>query len=295
MRYVRFAICIDLVSLAFMLSAAVAADPAASAAASPGDTIDLFAAKNAGQVNVRLIPHDEKSGHVLITNNTTGPLTIKLPAAFAGTPILAQFRGGGLGPGPGAGFGTGPGGGGTQAVAGGFGPPGGANAGAVRGGNINGGVPFFNIGPDRAVKLKFVSVCLEHGKPEPNSRIPYDLVPIDSYTNDPAVIQLAQMLGRGEIDQSAAQAAAWHLANGLTWQQLNSRIGVRHINGVTEPFFSPQALHNAERVVEEVNRRARLSDPVDSSPGATLASYPDGQRPRLGPAAYPILERMNSR
>ncbi|HEY2415510.1 MAG TPA: hypothetical protein VGI40_24925 [Pirellulaceae bacterium] len=264
MSYVRFGTVAISVWLFSIVDAGYAAGPTASVAA--GEAVDLFAAKNAGQISVRLIPQDEKSGQVLITNNTAAPLTIKLPEAFAGVPILAQRRGGGGGFGVGAGLGAGGGSGGTQGVAGGFGAAGGGNAGAIRGG-MNGGAPFFNIGPERVVKVKFVSVCLEHGKPEPNSRIPYDLVPIDSFTNDPAVIQLAQMLGRVEIEQSAAQAAAWHLANGLTWQQLTNRIGVRHINGTIEPFFTLQTLQKAEQIVHEAKRRAGSYNSSDSSPG----------------------------
>jgi hypothetical protein len=75
------------------------------------------------------------------------------------------------------------------------------------------------------------------------------------------------MLGRGEIEQSAAQAAVWHLANGLTWQQLTNKIGVKHINGTTEPFFSLQALQKAHQAVQEVSRRVRPYDASASSPG----------------------------
>jgi hypothetical protein len=75
------------------------------------------------------------------------------------------------------------------------------------------------------------------------------------------------MLGRGEIEQSAAQAAAWHLANGLTWQQLTNKTGVRHINGTAEPFFSLQSLQKAQQAAQEANRRVSPYDARDSSPG----------------------------
>src|SRR5438128_896471 len=90
----RFGIYAVIISIS-AVGTGYAASPAASAAVSPDEAVDLFAAKNAGQVSVRLIPHDEKSGQVLITNNTSAPLTIKLPEAFAGVPILAQRGGGG--------------------------------------------------------------------------------------------------------------------------------------------------------------------------------------------------------
>jgi hypothetical protein len=268
MNFFRFATLTIAACFLLAESAANAARPAATSAASPNAAVDLFAAKNAGQVSVRLIPHDSKSGQVVITNNTASPLTIKLPEAFAGVPVLAQRAGGGFG-GPFGANAGGPGGG-NQSVAGVF-----NGSGVNRGVPGGGGPGFFNIGPERAVKVKFVSVCLDHGKPEPSSRVPYEIVPIDSHTNDSPVIELAQMLGRGELDQPAAQAAAWHLANGLTWQELASQIGVKHIDGRTEPLFSFQTLQNGRQAAQDAARRARRQQISDSSPGIAA----QGSRP----------------
>ena len=53
---------------------------------------DLFAAMAAGDIEAKLIPQSSKTGTVIVTNATNKPLTIKLPDAFAGVPVLAQRR-----------------------------------------------------------------------------------------------------------------------------------------------------------------------------------------------------------
>jgi hypothetical protein len=50
---------------------------------------------------------------------------------------------------------------------------------------------------------------------------------------------------RGQIDQHSAQAAAWHVQNGLSWEELALKIGAKHIGGATEPYFTPVHLQRA--------------------------------------------------
>ena len=64
------------------------------------------------------------------------------------------------------------------------------------------------------------------------------------------------MVGRGEIRQHTAQAVAWHLANDLSWQQLARKIGVKHLNGTTKPYFTQGELETAVRIAQEATRRA---------------------------------------
>jgi hypothetical protein len=76
------------------------------------------------------------------------------------------------------------------------------------------------------------------------------------------------MLGYGEIPQNAAQAAAWNLANGLSWQELaaKNRVELRTI-GYAEKFFSPQDLALAARIASEAANRAKDAKPTATSPG----------------------------
>src|SRR5436190_2818746 len=63
----------------------------------PAKTVDLFGGMEAGDIEAVLIMKDSTEGNLTIKNNTDKPLTVKIPDAFAGVPILAQRRGGGGG------------------------------------------------------------------------------------------------------------------------------------------------------------------------------------------------------
>ena len=90
----------------------------------------------------------------------------------------------------------------------------------------------------RSGKLKVPTVCLDHGKREPRPAVPYQIKPLESYTTKPGVRELCQMLGNGQIDRRAAQAAAWHLNNDMTWQQLAAK-RIRHANGTKPALLQP--------------------------------------------------------
>lgn len=234
-----------------------AATPEATLVKPAGKSVEFFAAMKAGDIEVKLIQKDATAGTVIIRNKTKKPLSIKLPDGFAGVPVAAQFGGGGGmgGGGMGGGMGGGGmGGGGNQGTGGGGGGFGGGGGGMGGGGGGGGGL--FSIAPDKVGKIKVVSVCLEHGKADPNARIPYEVRPLDSFTQDPKVVELVKMLARGELDQHSAQAAAWHLANGLTWEELANKVGVKHLDGTKEPYFTAEQLALAYRIASEATRRA---------------------------------------
>jgi hypothetical protein len=212
------------------------------------DGVDLFAAIESGDLEVRLVLKDASAGTAIFKNRSAKPLNIKLPDAFGGMPVAAQFfgpmpGGGGVGIGANGGGGGNPlfGGGGNQNVGGGFQPAGGGN-------NRNGGLlgaGFFNIEAGKERKLKVLAVCLQHGKDEPNPRVAYKLCPIASVTEKPEVAELVRSLASAIADQRAVQAAAWHLENGLTWKELAKMPKIRHLNGLTERYFSPTEINHA--------------------------------------------------
>ncbi len=223
-----------------------------------GEQVELFAAIESGDIEVKLICKDATTGNVMITNKTKKPLSIKLPDAFAGVPVAAQLGcpGGGFGGFPGGGGGGI--GGGSQGLGGGGGGFGGGGGGGFGGGGGGGG--FFNVAPEKVGKIKVVTVCLEHGKDDPNPRIPYALKPIESFTDNQEVVELVKMVSRGEIDQHSGQAAAWHLANGMTWQELAQTVGRKHLNGATEPDFTRANLERALAASKAAHERAEKAE-----------------------------------
>jgi hypothetical protein len=256
-----------LVAMLGISSPARGAKPQESVGKPAAEEVDLFAAMESGDIEARLILKDATSGTVMIANKTKKPLKIKLPDAFAGVPVAAQFGcpGGGCpGGGGGGGFGGGGGGGGNQGVGGGGGGLGGGGGGGFGGGGGGGG-GLFNIAPEKAGKIKVVTVCLEHGKDDPNPRIAYELKPIESFTQDPKLIEVVKMLSRGEVDQHSAQAAAWHLGSGLSFEALAAKIGKKHLDGTVEPFFSSLHVRRAAAITQVATERAEKAE--TSSPG----------------------------
>lgn len=260
-----------------------------------GREVELFAAMEAGEVEVQFIPKDATKANVLIRNKTDRPLSVRLPAAFAGVPVAAQFGGGGLGGGLGGGGlggglgGGGLGGGGGQGLGGGFGGGGlgggGLGGGGFGGGGLGGG-GLFNVAPEKVGKVKVTTVCLEHGKPDPNPRMKYTIVPIEKFTKDPAVIELCKLVGAGKIPQNTGQAAAWHYTDKLSWVQLAQKNRVELMNGYTEKFFSPAELRYALQVVAVVDQRVRqlnqsesqFTSATDSASDASAAFQRDAAR-----------------
>ena len=230
--------------------------------AAPADNIeavDLFEAMNAGQVAVRFIPSDAAKANVLIENKTDHVLHVELPDAFAAVPVLAQ-----LGPDP---AGNGGGGGGTQGVGGGLnfgGPNAGRNGQAIgngggggnrfgRGGGQGIGMGVMRIAAEKTRKLTATTVCLEHGKPEPNPRIAYRMIPIEEFAGNDQVAELCRQLGRGSLAQKTAQAAAWQLANGMSWEKIATlnRIESKYLGSIK--FFQPNELARAKEFVESLS------------------------------------------
>lgn len=252
------------------------------AAGGPAPTVvpDVIDAETESLVEVRYIPNDSRSAQIVVKNVSERPLTLRLPAAFVGVPVLAQMgmgmggMGGGMNRGGGGGMGGG-GFGGGQATGGGGMGMGGMGMGGMGGGM--GGMPgmgmgggAFSIPPERTRVAKVQTVCLEYGKDEPSPRMAYRLQRPDSFTSDPRVVLILESLGRGELPQKVAQAATWHVANGLSWQQLAAET-IDHLVGADEPFFTHVELAAAAQVVARVEQLVGTSSPTYTSPGERSA------------------------
>jgi hypothetical protein len=130
-------------------------------------------------------------------------------------------------------------------------------------GGMGGGA--FSIPPEKTRVLRVATVCLEYGKPEPSPRYPYKLVEVQSFSSDPKVAIMLEALGRGEVSQKVAQAAAWHLSSGLAWERLAAE-KIDHAGGVPdEPTFTPAELIAAHRLVERVTHEAAARRPRGES------------------------------
>jgi len=229
--------------------------------AAPAVSVDLFAGMDAGDLQVKLIPKNDHEATLMVQNKTKQPLSIKLPDAFVGTPVLAQaapINGGGITRNRTTTNGNNNNQNQNVGGGGGFGGQG--------GGGFGGGGGGFNVAPEAVAKLKMPVVCLEHGKQDPAAHIPYEIRPLETFTKDPQVKALLTMLGQGKLDQHAAQAAAWHFANGMSWDELAAK-KIHHLGGrPDEQYFSPGEIQQALRIAAQAVQLAKDLPPADASP-----------------------------
>lgn len=310
---------------------------------------DVLTAEAEGLVEVRFIANDSRSAQVLVTNRGDRPLTLRLPAAFAGIPVLAQM---GMGGQQGAGFGAGGIGGVPQNVGGGGMQNQGMGIGGAQGGNpfcwvarevygvhdprwlefrqwmtwqaprwlqdvyashgeriagwlhdrpvakaavrsvmelalgdgtgmdgraaqcrvsapIDGAAKPFTVPAGKTLTIRAPTVCLDHGRREPTTRIPYRMVALETVSEDQRLPVILGGLANGHLSQKVAQAAAWHVSSGRTWDQLAAEVIDRAGGDPDLPVFSAGELAAARRAVEVAARFAASAPapqaPVDSA------------------------------
>jgi len=254
----------------------LAVEPAEGPSKAPGETVELFAAMEAGSIEAKLIPRDSTQVRLLVTNKTDRPLSVAMPATFAAVPVLAQI---GLNDPFNQNFNNNA----PQQLGGGI--PGMMGGGPMMGGPMNFGGPMnvggpnlgaqnpwlrqpgiWSIPPEKVGKLKLQTVCLDFGKPEPRPIIPYEIRPLDKVSDTPGLAEVCAVLGAGKVPQRVAQLAAWHLANGKSWEDL---AGLREKTAfATRPRYSPQELAAARKLAEKAVEAAKKAEPKGGSQSA---------------------------
>ena len=72
-------------------------------------------------------------------------------------------------------------------------------------------------------------------------------------------------LASGHLSQKVAQAAAWHLASGRTWEQLAAEVIDRAGGDPDLPVFSAAELAAARQAVDVATRLAAVSQEAGGS------------------------------
>jgi hypothetical protein len=232
--------------------------------------VELFEGIDKDQFEARLVAQNAHDGKIFITNKTDKALTVAVPKGLVGVQILAQapnnqFNQIGMGNGMGIGMNNGMQGqngaaqsvGGNAGIMGQNGQQNGAqngNNGFNQGNNQFPGGFMFSIPPEKTVQLAFNSVCLNYGRREPHAGMKYKLAKAESVTTDPVLLQLLEDYSP-RTARDAQQAAAWHLANGLTWEQI-AQLMDEKIPGNPTPYFSAQQIQAAKTLVEKSEKSA---------------------------------------
>jgi len=140
-----------------------------------------------------------------------------------------------------------------------------------------GGDGFINLAPEKFGSKKVGFICLEHGKPNPRSDMRYEVKPIETLTSDAKVIKLIGEHGAGRCSHAVAQAAAWHLQNGMSWEQLAAKQR-KHLGGGSEPYFSAAQLQLAARFVTHLETLISEQDASESTSESSSGSIEFEQR-----------------
>ena len=223
--------CTSLVVLCGLVSTTLAAErvsgrPPKAGEFNPADeSVEMFAAMKAGQIEVKMVHKDVSEGKVFIKNKSDKPLNVKLPDAFVGVHVLPQMMGGG-----------------TGGIGGGMGQMSGGGMGG--GGGGGGGGNFFNVAPEKVGEVPFVSVCLEHGKPDPRPAMTYEIRATESASLKPEVVETLKLLKQGAIPQRVAQVLAWHQQCGMSFEELAAK-QIKPLVGQPYPYFDMQEIQAA--------------------------------------------------
>ena len=258
-------------------------------------TVEMFQAMEQGLLTVDFIGKDAKEANLIFKNKGNEPINVVLPATFGAVPVLAQgmmgmggmggggmggmggmggggmggMGGGGMGGmmgGGGQGMGGGVGGGGMMG-GGGMGGMGGGGMGGMGGGGMGG---MMRVDADVPRKMTVATLCLNHGKADPNPRMKYKVVRLAEVNDSPVIEEFCKALASGKVSQNTAQAAAWHVANGLSWQELVHKPRVISQYTGVEMFFTGFEVQAAMRLTaaatQEAERTAsyRAANPVST-------------------------------
>jgi hypothetical protein len=223
---------------------------------SSAEAVELFSAIESKQIEVQLIPKDSTECRLLITNKTGKPLPVLLPDVFAGVPVLAQMA-----------------------------PPGHRDKTPQRIGvgnnvfpnvaqnpqgrqDLNGLLDVANVGnnrqrrpfraftvaPEKVGQVRLPAVCLDPANPSPRAAIPYQIKPLASVADKPGVAEICAALGRGEVKQTVAQLAVWHVNNGISWEKL-AKASRKHVL-LAKPTYSADEIEAGRKLAEKATKPA---------------------------------------
>jgi hypothetical protein len=223
--------------------------------------VALFDGIDRGLLEVRVAPKFGFEPDLFLTNSHNRPLTVAFPkaAALVHEPTLLASGGGENG----SGFG-----GGGQGMGGAFVPHRSATGRfhvSSDGGNLPAGSKVCTIRPGEAMQLTIAAVCLEQGKPDPRPGMHYRLERLETVTSNRVLISLLENNDARTTGRMPLQAAAWHLADSLSWQQLRSLM-VHHAGDGSRPLFTRRHLAAGKKLAALARNEANPPGAIPESP-----------------------------
>lgn len=215
--------------------------------------VELFAAIDAGTIEATVVAKNSHESNLFVTNKGPKGVSVQIPETVGAVHVLKQIV-------PGGNVGQPFGQGNANAGNGQGQPVGGGPAGAQKNGlnavnNLPGGT-IFSIPSEKSIQVPLKTLCLAYGQPDPQPRMTYKLVPIAEVAPDAGVRNVIGQFVAGDLSEKSAQAATWHLANGISWKALSAeRVG--RVGGVAgQPMFSSKELKAAQAEVDKFHDQA---------------------------------------
>lgn len=246
---------------------------------SKAELVDMFAAIEKGQIKVQIFPRDATQARLVVTNETDQPISVALPPAFAATPVLAQFNNPvqaktkapqPLGVAP---AGNGPGNGNGPGIPN-FNPIGRNNGAGPAIAGLNPLGALFDIPPEKVEQMKLKAVCLQAERAQPNPRVAYEVKPLAAVCDKPALYEICRLLSDPSVSQKALQAAAWHYADGLSWDDLAAK-RMKNPWGPSPLYFTKAELQQAKKLAEAADKKTEgQKSPPATEPAQSSTPHP---------------------
>jgi hypothetical protein len=219
----------------------------------PGDetnvqTVQILDAREDGSIDLKLQGHGADKVRVVMRNITKKRLRVVLPPGLVASSATAQ-PGGGLGGGfQSMGLGV------PTTRAGSFGRFPGAGAG-FHSVPLEDGTPATGIviAPGATADFSIPGVCLNFGIDTPTARDRFQLMTVEDYTPDPRARKALKSLATLGTSQHVAQAVAWNVFNGMTFDQLAAQ-SVKRLNlselGLAARFVQALDVSGSSEILE---------------------------------------------
>ena len=243
----------SLVSTALLGLGLSAPAPAGDAPApAETETVQILDAAKSGDLNVTVRGAGESRVKFTIQNKTSKRLNVVIPPGLVAASATGQgFQSMGLGM--------------PTANLGSFGAFRGnrADAAGFRSMPTTASTPEgLAVSPGQTIEVPVPSVCLNFGLPTPTAKNVFDLKDVESYSPDARVRRALKSLATLGTSQTVAQAAMWHVCNGMSYDQLARQDVVS---------FNAHELAQAARFIEALDTSSsELVDPAYFQSGRLL-------------------------
>lgn len=236
--------------------------------------VEFHAAMREGLIDVTVVPQSYAVLTLRVRNRSQEPLKIEIPPSIAAVPVArvqavqtmqAQGMPASLADSYGQGTGN------SQGLGASLAGP--WSRGTAIPGNDPGIVPaqkpgvaegprFWTLAPREVFLTQVPCFCLEYGRPDPHSRIPYQLCDLNDLNGRPAVKELLDQFGKQGINQNVAQLAIWHTANQVPWPML-AKVQFPRTPGSKAHHVTPMELMAAKQLAESMPSYGRTGSLAD--------------------------------